>query len=50
MRRLIAFIVVALLVFFIVTQPETAADAVQTVAATLVDFFEAIITFFDELV
>lgn len=50
MRRLVAFIVVALLVFFIVTQPETAADLVQTIAAALVDFFEAFITFFDELV
>jgi hypothetical protein len=50
MSRVIAFIVVALLIFFIVTQPETAADAVQTIAAALVDFFDAILTFFGELV
>lgn len=49
MRRLIAFIVVALLVFFIVTQPETAAELVKTIAAALVDFFDAFVTFFEEL-
>ena len=50
MRNLVAFIVVALLVYFIVTQPETAADLVRSIAATLVDFFEAFISFFAELV
>ena len=50
MRRLVAFIVAALLVFFIVTQPEAAADVVKAIGAALVTFFDAIITFFDELV
>jgi hypothetical protein len=50
MSKIVAFIVVALLLFFIVTQPETAADAVQTIGAAIVAFFEAILTFFDELV
>lgn len=50
MSKIVTFIVVALLLFFIVTQPETAADAVQTIGAAIVTFFEAILTFFDELV
>ena len=49
MRRILAFTAVALLVFFIITQPETAADVVQTIAAVLVDAFDAILTFFSEL-
>jgi hypothetical protein len=49
MRRILAFIAVALLVFFIVTQPEKAADTVQAIGAALVYFFDAILTFFSEL-
>jgi hypothetical protein len=49
MRRILAFIAVALLVFFIVTQPEAAADAVRTIGAAVVDFFDAIVTFLSEL-
>ena len=49
MRKLLAFVAVALLVFFIVTQPETAAHVVRTIGAALVDAFDAIITFFSEL-
>ena len=50
MKRLVGFIVFALIIFFIVTQPEAAADVVTAIAAALVTFFDAIITFFDELV
>jgi hypothetical protein len=50
MSRLVAFLVVALLIFFIISQPETAADTVKAIASTLVNAFEAVITFFDELV
>ncbi len=50
MSRLVGLLVVALLIFFVVTQPETAADTVKAIGATLVNFFEAVITFFDELV
>ena len=50
MRRILAFIAVALLVFFIVTQPESAAHVVRTIGAALVDVFDAILTFFSELV
>lgn len=49
MPRLVGFIVLALIIFFIVTQPEAAADTVRYIGATLVDFFDAFITFFAEL-
>ena len=49
-EELVAFIVVALLVFFIITQPETAADTVTAIAAALVSIFESFITFFEDLV
>lgn len=50
MSRIVAFLVVALLIFFIVSQPETAADTLKAIGATLVHAFEAVITFFEELV
>ena len=50
MSRLVAFLVVALLIFFIISQPETAADLLKAIGATLVSAFEAVITFFEELV
>jgi hypothetical protein len=50
MSRLVGFIVLALIIFFIVTQPESAADTVQYIAAALVAFFDAFVTFFTELV
>jgi hypothetical protein len=49
MKRILAFIAVALLVFFIVTQPEAAADLVRTIGAAMVEVFDAILTFFSEL-
>ena len=36
MSRLVAFLVVALLIFFIISQPETAADPPKAIGATLV--------------
>jgi hypothetical protein len=42
--------VVALLVFFIITQPETAADTVKAIGAALVSILESFITFFEDLV
>jgi hypothetical protein len=47
MSRLVAFIVVALIIFLIVTQPDDAADTVRAIACALVDFFNSFITFFD---
>ena len=49
-EELVAFIVVALLVFFIITQPETAADTVKAIGAALVSILESFITFFEALV
>jgi len=48
-HRLILFLVLALGVYFIITQPEEAADVVQSIGATLVDAFDAIATFFSEV-
>jgi hypothetical protein len=42
--------VVALLVFFIITQPETAADTVKAIGAALVSILESFINFFEDLV
>jgi hypothetical protein len=50
LRRIVGFLVLALIIFFIVTQPESAADAVRAIAATLKDAAESITTFFTELV
>jgi large-conductance mechanosensitive channel len=50
LRRIVGFLVLALVIFFIITQPETAADSVQTIGATLRDAADSITTFFTELV
>jgi hypothetical protein len=48
-HRLILFLVLALGLYFIITEPEEAADVVRSIAATLVNAFDAIATFFSEL-
>ena len=50
LRKIVGFLVLALVIFFIITQPETAADSVQTIGATLRDAANSITTFFTELV
>ncbi|HVH21555.1 MAG TPA: hypothetical protein VNA11_03780 [Pseudonocardia sp.] len=50
LRKIVGFLVLALVIFFIITQPETAADSVQTIGATLRDAATSITTFFTALV
>jgi large-conductance mechanosensitive channel len=50
LRRIVGFLVLALIIFFIITQPETAADSVRSIGATLRDAADSITTFFTELV
>ena len=50
LRRIVGFLVLALIIFFVITQPRSAADVVQSLGATLRDAAESITTFFQELV
>ncbi|HWM57237.1 MAG TPA: hypothetical protein VNO83_05335 [Pseudonocardia sp.] len=50
LKRIVGFLVLALIIFFIITQPESAADAVRSIGATLRDAADSITTFFTELV
>lgn len=50
MNRVIGFLVLALIIFFIITQPRAAAGVVQSLASTLRDAAESITTFFRQLV
>jgi hypothetical protein len=50
MRRLVLFLAVALIIFFIITQPRNAADVVQSIGATVRGAASSFTTFFTELV
>jgi large-conductance mechanosensitive channel len=50
LRRIVGFLVLALVIFFIITQPSNAADSVRTIGSTLRDAADSITTFFTELV
>jgi large-conductance mechanosensitive channel len=50
MNRVVGFIVLALVVFFIITQPTDAAHTVQSIGHTLRDAAESVTVFFSELV
>ena len=50
LRRVVGFLVLALVIFFIITQPESAADSVRSIGATLRNAADSITTFFTELV
>ncbi len=49
-RRLLGFIVIALLLFFIFTQPDSAATSVQNIGTTLRDGANSVTHFFTRLV
>jgi hypothetical protein len=49
-RRLVGFIVIALLVFWVLAQPDSAAGTIQSIVAILRDAAEAVIRFFTQLV
>jgi hypothetical protein len=50
LRRIVGFLVLALVIFFIITQPTTAANSVQSIGGALRDAADSITTFFTELV
>ncbi len=49
MNRVVGFIVLALVVFFIVTQPADAAHTVRMIGSTLRSAAESVSVFFSEL-
>jgi hypothetical protein len=49
-NRLVGFLVLALIFFFIITEPRTAAGVVHSLASTLRDAAESMTTFFRQLV
>jgi YbbR domain-containing protein len=48
-KRIIAFLLVAFFLFYLISQPENAAAAVQTVFDALAAAFRAIVRFFTTL-
>ena len=49
MQRVVGFLALALVIFYIITQPTSAAHAVQGIAHTLRDAAESVTLFFREL-
>lgn len=49
-KKIVGLSAIALLLFFVFTQPEDAAGSVQNVGTTLRDGAESVITFFTQLV
>ena len=48
-KRIIAFLLVAFFIFYLISQPEAAAAAVRTVFGALATAFRAIVQFFSSL-
>lgn len=48
-KRLLGFIAIAFLVFFVISRPTSAADSVQSIGNILRDAGNSISTFFDDL-
>jgi hypothetical protein len=49
-NRIVGFLVLALILFFIITQPRSAANVVQSLGSTLREAAESITVFFREVV
>jgi hypothetical protein len=49
-KKLAGLIAIALLIFFVITQPNSAANSLQSIASTLRDWAESVTTFFTEVV
>ncbi|HEU4489666.1 MAG TPA: hypothetical protein VFR74_02245 [Jiangellales bacterium] len=49
MKKVLAALAIAFLAYYLITQPQAAADAVSAAAAAIVSAFNSIITFFSEL-
>ncbi|WP_246170152.1 hypothetical protein [Pseudonocardia hierapolitana] len=50
MKRIVGLLVIALLVFWVFVDPDSAADTVQDIGALLREGAESVITFFTSLV
>lgn len=50
MKRLVGLVVIALLVFWVLAQPDSAAGTVQAILSTLRDGAESVVRFFTRLV
>ncbi|WP_219418251.1 hypothetical protein [Pseudonocardia nigra] len=49
-KKIVGLLAIALLIFFVITQPDGAANSVQNIGATLRDAAESITSFFTQLV
>jgi hypothetical protein len=49
-RKIVGLLALALLIFFVVTQPGSAAQSVQNIGGILSDAANSLVTFFTELV
>lgn len=49
-KKIVGLLAIALLIFFVITQPDGAANSVQSIAGTLRDAAESITSFFTQLV
>ncbi len=50
MKKLLGVVVIAFAVFYLLTQPQAAADAVRGAMGVIGDAFDALVTFFTALV
>ena len=50
LKRIVGFLVIALVIFFVITQPTSAANSVQSIGSTLRNAAESITTFLTQLV
>lgn len=49
MRKVIIVVIIAFVVYFLVQDPDGLAEIIGDIGGFFADFFEAVITFFDEL-
>lgn len=49
-RRIVGFLLLALLVYFVIVRPTAAADSVHSIAYTLKDAADSVTAFFTRLV
>jgi len=50
LKKIVGFLVIALVVFYIFTQPDSAAGSLESIGTTLRDGAESVIRFFNQLV
>ncbi|NMH79380.1 hypothetical protein [Pseudonocardia xinjiangensis] len=50
LKKIVGFLAIALVVFYIFTQPDSAAGSIESIGATLRNGAESVIRFFNQLV